>query len=113
MAEWALIITAIGTAMASVIAATASLMAVVKGREIHNEVKTMNELTLGQLGERRETRRIDAVDPDDRTAQERRHLAMAELDPHTRGVEKSIKDRKAGGEPGTAKLDDTANVEPE
>lgn len=107
MRDLALLVTAIGTAIAAIVAACASLVAALRIQNVHHEVKTMNELTLGQLGERRETRRIENVEPDDRTAQERRHMAMAELDPHTRGVEKSIQDRKAGGEPGTAKLDDT------
>lgn len=108
----ALLIGSIGTLVAAIAAAVASVIAVSRTGQIHNEVKTMNELTIGQLGERSETRRITAIEGQDRTAQERRHLAMAELDPHTRGVEKAIADRAQGGEIGTAKHDDAPDPEP-
>lgn len=101
-----LLITAICGGIATIIAAIASVLAVVRVNQVHSEVKTMNELTLGQLGERRETRRIAAIDDDSRTAQEKRHMAMDVLDPHTTGVDKAIEDRKTSTEPGTAKAAD-------
>jgi len=50
---------------------------------VNEQVKTFNELSLGQLGGRNETRRIDEIDPVDRTDQEKRHMAMDVLDPNT------------------------------
>jgi hypothetical protein len=45
---------------------------------IRKEVKTYNELTLGQLGEAEETRRVQNKAPEDRTSRENRHLDEAE-----------------------------------
>ena len=42
-----------------------------------HEVKTMNELTIGQLGEAAETRRIQEKPPEDRTTREGRHVDSA------------------------------------
>jgi hypothetical protein len=42
-------------------------------------VSTRNALTLGELGDATETRRIEALAPDDRTAAEREHMHDAPL----------------------------------
>jgi len=111
-AELTIVIGVITSSIVTIIGAVfAGLASVRAGRidtkvdKVHSEVRTFNELTLGQLGERIETRRINEIDPIDRTGQEDRHLAMDTLDPLTRGMEKSITDRKQGGEPGTAKAE--------
>ena len=75
MSDLAVVITAIGGAFAAVIGAIASLIAVLRTGQIHREVRTMNELTIGQLGEAGETRRIAEIAPADRTAREDRHMA--------------------------------------
>ena len=110
--EIGLLIGAISSGLVTILGAFFAGMAMLRsGRvstevgQVHHEVKTFNELSLGQLGERIETRRINEIEPKDRTSQEDRHLAMDTLDPHTRGLEKSITDRKQGGEPGTAKAE--------
>ena len=110
--EVGLLIGAITSGLVAVLGAFFAGMAMLRSGHVetkidavHHEVKTFNELTLGQLGERTETRRINEIEPIDRTNQEDRHLAMDTLDPHTRGIEKSITDRKQGGEPGTAKAE--------
>lgn len=41
--------------------------------EVLHEVRTMNELTIGQLGEAAETRRILDKPPEERTTRETRH----------------------------------------
>jgi len=56
----------------------------VKVDKVQNAVETFNELTVGQLTGRIETRRIDDIDPTDRTDQENRHMAMDVLDPTTK-----------------------------
>jgi len=43
--------------------------------KVHQEVKTFNELTIGQLGEADETRRIGDIPLEDRTPREDRHMA--------------------------------------
>lgn len=69
-----ILVAACGTALASVIGALAALLAAHRAGHIEREVRTMNELSLGQLGNAQETRRVEAIDPGDRTAQETRHL---------------------------------------
>lgn len=69
-----ILIAAIGSSIASVIAAAAGLVAARRTRRVEHEVRTMNELSLGQLGEAQETRRVEAIEPQDRTARETRHL---------------------------------------
>jgi hypothetical protein len=51
--------------------------------KVDKKVDTFNELTVGQLTGRIETRRIDEIDEVDRTDQEKRHMAMDVLDPDT------------------------------
>lgn len=50
--------------------------------KVQKEVKTFNELTIGQLGEKNESRRITKIDPEERTQQEQRHLAMEIIATH-------------------------------
>jgi hypothetical protein len=72
-------------AFASVLAATASIitaLALFRGTrvlnhkvdEVHQEVRTFNEKTLGTLGAEEETRRALAISHDERTAREQRHI---------------------------------------
>ena len=78
VAETLVAVAALIGALSSAIAAAASLANGRRGKQIHQEVRTMNELTLGQLGEAVETRRIEEIRPADRTAQEDRHLQQKE-----------------------------------
>ena len=41
---------------------------------VHNDVKTANALSLGQLADASETRRVDRIPPADRTSAEKDHL---------------------------------------
>lgn len=68
------IITALATLVAALTAAIISIRNGQKSDRIHNEVKTMNELTIGQLGEATESRRIAKIPKADRTARETRHI---------------------------------------
>lgn len=45
--------------------------------EMHKEVKTSNDLTLGQLGDNAESRRINSIPKDKRTFVEQQHLDTA------------------------------------
>jgi hypothetical protein len=73
-------ISAISVLIASIAAAVASIIAALRAGNVHKEVKTMNELTLGQLGERQETRRIEDIPMEDRSAQETRHVTPLRKD---------------------------------
>ena len=80
-----ILITAVTTAIVTIIAAIFSGLAmlrtgrvVTKVEAVHEEVKTHNELTLGQIGERTETRRISEINPIERTEQEQRHMVDME-----------------------------------
>lgn len=42
--------------------------------DTHRQVQTLNESTIGQLAANTETRRVEAIDHDDRTALEQRHV---------------------------------------
>lgn len=46
--------------------------------KIHEEVRTINGMALGQLADAAETRRIDHIDPPDRTRGEADHMATVE-----------------------------------
>lgn len=46
-------------------------------RVVDGKVDTLNESTLGQLAAERETRRVEDIPHDDRTAQEQRHVDTA------------------------------------
>lgn len=64
-------------------AAITGIITVIRTGRIHQEVKTMNELTIGQLGEANETRRIEQIPPGDRTAREDRHMHTVPEQPVT------------------------------
>jgi hypothetical protein len=74
MLDLAVLVAAFGTAIASVIAAVAALVAARGTRQIKHEVRTMNEMTMGQYAEASETRRIEDIAPENRTAKEGRHM---------------------------------------
>jgi hypothetical protein len=84
----ALLVSAVGIAIASVVGAVAALLAAHRAGRVVQEVRTLNELSLGQLGAATETRRIDEIDPSDRTAQETRHMDAGEA----RGVDQEPAD---------------------
>ena len=71
---------ALSTLIAALSSAVVAVITVLRVGAVKNEVKTMNELTLGQLGEATETRRIDEIPADERTARESRHVAMTKDD---------------------------------
>lgn len=66
------------TAIASLITSIAVLISVLINRQgikgIHDEVKTANSLTLAQLADRTETRRIDKIAKKDQTNDEKTHV---------------------------------------
>jgi hypothetical protein len=66
------------TAIAAFIASSATLISVFINsrhiKEVKHEVKTGNSQTLAQLADARETRRIDDIQPDDRTDLENAHI---------------------------------------
>jgi hypothetical protein len=67
------IISSITTGIVAIVTAIFAGLGLLKSKQVHNEVKTMNELTLGQLGEAQETRRILDKPADERTTRESRH----------------------------------------
>lgn len=71
---------------AAAIAATPGVLTLVQaranhkvGEEIRDQVVTLNESTIGQLAANTETRRVENISHDDRTAQEQRHVDSAPL----------------------------------
>lgn len=58
-------------------AVEAAERAAAASQQVLHEVKTMNELTIGQLGEAEETRRIESKPPAERTSREKRHVDAA------------------------------------
>lgn len=52
------------------------LVAMIQSR-VHHELKTLNEGTVGSFAAENETRRIEAIPHDERTATEERHMASA------------------------------------
>lgn len=69
------------TLIAALAAATVAIINAVKAKEVpgtikkvHEELRTFNKLTVGQLAAKDETRRIEGVSPEDRTDQEMQHL---------------------------------------
>jgi hypothetical protein len=63
----------VAATVAAIVSAIFASRAVGVASLVHHEVRTMNELTIGQLGEAEETRRILAKKPTDRTSRESRH----------------------------------------
>jgi len=62
------------------VAATAivSIINALQGKGIKKELKTMNESTLGELGEANEARRIAHIPKAERTPKETRHMGMTD-----------------------------------
>lgn len=82
MSNSANIITAVATlitaftALASVLLNARRIKTVdEKVEEVHTEVKTANSLTIAQLADRVETRRIDKIPLKKQTAEEKTHVA--------------------------------------
>ena len=71
------VIGVITTGLVSIIGAVFAGLATLRSGQVHREVRTMNELTLGQLGEAAETRRINDKPEDERTTREKRHTDAA------------------------------------
>lgn len=68
----------VATDISSFIAASGTFISGValwQVRRIDREVKTFNDLTLGRASDATETRRIEDIEPADRTAKEWEHLA--------------------------------------
>ena len=62
-------------AIGSVMAARRAGVAATTVTAVHQEVKTINGLALGQLADAAETRRIEKKVPDERTTAETAHIA--------------------------------------
>lgn len=73
LAGVALVIVALG----SLVTACGGTYIAVKLNAIHTEVKTGNELRLGELAAAEETRRAERIPHDQRTAQEQHHIDTA------------------------------------
>jgi len=74
------IITLIGAVSAAIVSIIGALRVGGVKKEVtgvKQELKTSNELTLGQLGANTETRRIEEIPFQDRTAQEDRHIVQS------------------------------------
>lgn len=69
----ALIIVALGT----LITAIGGVVVAIMVQKVHKEVRTGNELKAGELDAAAETRRVEAIPHDKRTAQEQRHVDTA------------------------------------
>lgn len=67
LSDTALIIAALGIFVTSATAAWISV-------KTHKEVKTMNGLSMAQMADAAETRRVDAIKPTDRTVAEQQHI---------------------------------------
>lgn len=63
----ALVITSVATLLGVLVTARVTL-------HVRNEVRTSNELTIGQLAAAGETRRAEDIPHDERTRQEQRHI---------------------------------------
>jgi len=74
LADSALVITALGVFIATATGAWISFKTHQITIKTHTEVKTLNGLTLAQMADAEETRRVDLIAPADRTAAEQRHL---------------------------------------
>ena len=61
----------------SLVTAIFSLYASRALKGVKNEVRTLNESTMGQLAAAGETRRIEDIPLDERTAKEQRHMQSA------------------------------------
>jgi len=76
-----IVVSSITGGIVSIIGAIFAGLAMLRAGHVQKEVRTFNELSIGQLGGKGETRRIEAIDPVDRSDQENRHMAMDVLDP--------------------------------
>ena len=73
-ADPAALIIAAGTFLTATVGAFATVVNLRRTREVRDEVKTYNETTTGGLAAADETRRIEAIPHDERTAKEQRHI---------------------------------------
>lgn len=76
--DWVTLIPSIVAAGGAVFAAVFAFLASRRSKATFHEVQTMNELTIGQLGEAAETRRITDKPVADRTSREKRHTDASE-----------------------------------
>lgn len=67
------------TAVFAGIAAMRAGRTITVAGQIHDEVKTMNGLRLGELADNSETRRVVDIPPGDRTTAEREHIIAVPL----------------------------------
>lgn len=82
----ALVIGALGLFVTTIVTAVVNLRATRAGtaatKAVHAEVVTLNDKTAGQLLADTETRRVEGISHDDRTALEQKHLdESAPVDP--------------------------------
>ena len=73
-ADLATLVTAIGAAIAGVVAAW-------RATQARNETRTNNDKTIGRLASDDETRRVEAVPNAERTAAEQHHLDTSPREP--------------------------------
>lgn len=62
------------TAIASLIASLTATAAYIESRRVKREVTTLNGQTMAMLADANETRRVDLIAPEDRTAGDLEHL---------------------------------------
>lgn len=73
LAGVALVIVAVG----SLVTAIGGVVVGVMVNRVHREVRTGNELRIGELAAAAETERVEKIPHDERTAQEQRHIDTA------------------------------------
>jgi len=73
----ALVLGALGVLVTTVTTAVLAILTFRRAGQIHGEVRTMNETTIGQNSANRLTDQIEEKPHDERTAQEQRHLDAA------------------------------------
>lgn len=76
LSDTALVISAVGLFVTTTTAAVVSVLTFLLAKEVKTEVKTMNGLTIAQMADATETRRVDAIPPADRSEIEQEHIEV-------------------------------------
>lgn len=85
MSDFANNVTATAALVTSLGILASTLLNARRIKEVKHEVKTANSLTLAQLGDATETRRIDEIPPGDRTSDEKEHIDTVDRPPQVDG----------------------------
>jgi hypothetical protein len=74
LGDVAQIVREVGTLVGVVVTAVTTFVVLRRTKEVHTEVRTWNESTIGENSAANESRRIEDIPRDDRTSQEQRHV---------------------------------------